>query len=62
MKTILGVVALAGLLLLAACGTSAEDRTTGGAAAGAATGADVGALAGEVGAVSPATGETTKSY
>lgn len=51
MKTILGAIALGGLLLLAACGTNARDRTTGGAAAGAATGAGVGALAGPVGVV-----------
>jgi phage tail tape-measure protein len=51
MKTSIGVVALMGLLVLAGCGTSERDRTTGGAAAGAATGAGVGALAGPVGVV-----------
>ena len=35
--------------LLAACGTTQQERTTGGTAAGAATGAGVGALAGPPG-------------
>jgi len=46
-RTATGIVAAA--LLLGACGTNSEDRTTGGAAAGAATGAGVGALGGPVG-------------
>ena len=37
--------------LLAACGTTQKERTTGGAATGAATGAGVGALAGPPGVV-----------
>jgi hypothetical protein len=41
--------ALASLAALGACGTSPQERTTGGAAAGAATGAVVGALAGPPG-------------
>ena len=44
------IAALAGLALLASCGTQERERTTGGAAAGAATGAGVGALGGPVGA------------
>ncbi|HEY4135112.1 MAG TPA: YMGG-like glycine zipper-containing protein [Alphaproteobacteria bacterium] len=38
-------------LLLAACGSTTEDRTEGGAAVGAGTGAAVGALFGGVGAI-----------
>jgi hypothetical protein len=40
--------------LLAACGTTGRERTTGGAAAGAATGAGIGALAGPPGVVAGA--------
>ena len=65
-----GEIALAASLVvgLAACGSTPQERTTGGAAAGAATGAGVGALAGPpgmaVGAVvgagaGAATGATT---
>ena len=43
---------LLGLLVpLAACGSDARDRTTGGAAAGAATGATIGLIGGPVGVV-----------
>jgi hypothetical protein len=58
-----------GVVLLAACGTSADDRTTGGAAAGAGTGAAIGLIGGPVGVVVGAligggagalTGATTK--
>jgi phage tail tape-measure protein len=42
------------LAVLAACGTTQQERTTGGAAAGAATGAGVGALAGPPGMVAGA--------
>jgi hypothetical protein len=45
----LTVVAIGALTALAACGTSPQERTTGGAAAGAATGAGIGALAGPPG-------------
>ena len=45
------IVSLGMLSLLAACGTTPQERTTGGAAAGAATGAAVGALAGPPGMV-----------
>jgi osmotically inducible lipoprotein OsmB len=38
-------------LLLAACGSTTEDRVGGGAAAGAGTGAAIGALFGGVGAI-----------
>lgn len=41
----------AGLALLAACGTNANDRTQGGAAAGAGTGAAIGLIGGPVGVV-----------
>jgi len=60
---------LAGLALLAACGTNADDRTQGGAAAGAGTGAAIGLIGGPVGVVVGAvigggagalTGATTK--
>jgi phage tail tape-measure protein len=39
------------LVLLAACGTSPNDRTQGGAAAGAGTGAAIGLIGGPVGVV-----------
>ena len=51
MKYTLSVAALGLLGLLAACGETPQERTTGGAAAGAATGAAVGALAGPPGVV-----------
>lgn len=60
---------LVGLMLLAACGTNADDRTQGGAAAGAGTGAAIGLIGGPVGVVVGAvigggagalTGATTK--
>ncbi len=49
MTTTLRWAALGGLLVLAACGTNPNERTTGGAAAGAATGAGIGAIAGPPG-------------
>lgn len=49
---LLGAAALG--LLVAACGTDPQERTTGGAAAGAATGAGVGALGGPPGALAGA--------
>lgn len=51
MKHMLTFAALGALGLLAACGQTPQERTTGGAAAGAATGAAVGALAGPPGVV-----------
>lgn len=48
------LLAIAGLSLLAACGTNKEDRATGGAGVGAGTGAAVGALGGPVGAAAGA--------
>jgi phage tail tape-measure protein len=63
------LIALAGMAALAACGTNANDRTQGGAAAGAATGAGIGILGGPIGVVMGAvigggagalTGATTK--
>ncbi len=50
--TATGVAAVT--LLVAACGYTQEERTTGGAAAGAATGAGIGALGGPVGALAGA--------
>jgi hypothetical protein len=47
-------VAAALALTVAACGTSRDDRVSGGAAAGAATGAGIGALGGPVGALAGA--------
>lgn len=47
-KTLLAAMAVG---LLTACGTTPQERTTGGAAAGAATGAGIGALGGPGGAV-----------
>lgn len=41
--------AASGLALLAGCGVTPQERTTGGAATGAATGAVVGAVGGPVG-------------
>jgi hypothetical protein len=49
MKLLVQLATLGGLTVLAACGTSPQERTTGGAAAGAATGAGIGALAGPPG-------------
>ena len=43
------ILALAGLTMLAGCGHTTADRTTGGAATGAAPGAAVGALGGPPG-------------
>jgi phage tail tape-measure protein len=63
------LIALAGMAALAACGTNANDRTQGGAAAGAVTGAGIGLLGGPIGVVMGAvigggagalTGATTK--
>lgn len=51
MKRATWVIAIAALALLAGCGTSQKERTSGGAAAGAATGAGIGALAGPPGVV-----------
>ncbi len=51
MDTTIRLAALAGVLMLAACGTSPQGRTTGGAAAGAATGAGIGIIAGPPGMV-----------
>ena len=44
------IAVVGGLALLAGCGTTPGERTTGGAATGALSGASVGALAGPVGA------------
>ncbi|HET9018474.1 MAG TPA: hypothetical protein VFN46_02750 [Acetobacteraceae bacterium] len=49
MKTLLRLTAIGAVLMLAACGTDPNARTTGGAAAGAATGAGIGAIAGPPG-------------
>jgi hypothetical protein len=49
MKTTTQLAALAAALMLAACGTNPQERTTGGAAAGAATGAGIGIIAGPPG-------------
>jgi phage tail tape-measure protein len=54
MRHALTIATLGALGLLAACGTTTKERTTGGAAAGAATGAGVGALAGPPGIVAGA--------
>jgi hypothetical protein len=54
------VAFLASMVLLAGCGTSQPERTSGGAAAGAATGAGVGILAGPPGmAIGAAVGAGT---
>lgn len=50
-RAFLRAILLAGLALLAACGTDPKDRTQGGAAAGASTGAAVGLIGGPVGVV-----------
>jgi osmotically inducible lipoprotein OsmB len=44
------LLAIAALLVLAACGTTIEDRTASGAGIGAGTGAAVGAIFGGIGA------------
>jgi hypothetical protein len=49
MYKIVRLVVFGGLVTLAACGTSPQPRTTGGAAAGAAAGAGIGAIAGPPG-------------
>ena len=54
MRHAVTIIAMGALGLLAACGTSPKERTTGGAAAGAATGAGIGALAGPPGIVAGA--------
>jgi hypothetical protein len=68
-RTTLWTGAILGVALLAACGNSADDRTTGGAAAGAGTGATIGLIGGPIGVVVGAvigggagalTGATTK--
>jgi phage tail tape-measure protein len=48
------IIAIGSLAMLAACGTTTKERTSGGAAAGAATGAGIGALAGPPGVVAGA--------
>ncbi len=52
--TVKMVAALGLALVVAGCGQTTSERTTGGAAAGAATGAGVGALGGPVGALAGA--------
>jgi len=54
MRYAVRIVAIGALGLLAACGETPKERTTGGAAAGAATGAGIGALAGPPGMVAGA--------
>ena len=54
MRHAVTILAMGALGLLAACGTTPKERTTGGAAAGAATGAGIGALAGPPGIVAGA--------
>ena len=49
MKKTVMIAAVGGLALLAGCGYSPQERTTGGAATGAATGALIGAVGGPVG-------------
>jgi len=49
MLKVLRLTALGAVMVLAACGTDPQERTTGGATAGAATGAGVGAIAGPPG-------------
>jgi phage tail tape-measure protein len=69
LRTTLRAGAMLGVVLLAACGTNPDDRTTGGAAAGAGTGAAIGIVGGPIGVVVGAvigggagalTGATTK--
>ena len=54
MRHAVTILAIGALGLLAACGTTPKERTTGGAAAGAATGDGIGALAGPPGIVAGA--------
>ncbi len=70
LRTTLRIGAILGVGLLVACGTNADDRTTGGAATGAGTGATIGLIGGPIGVVVGAvigggagalTGATTKS-
>jgi hypothetical protein len=49
MNKLVIVAAAGGLALLAGCGQTPQERTTGGAATGAATGAMIGAIGGPVG-------------
>ncbi len=49
MRIVRAAAALAGLTVLAACGTSEPQRAQGGAATGAATGAAVGLIGGPIG-------------
>lgn len=49
-STSLRMLAVGGLAVLAGCGYTPQERTTGGAATGALSGAAVGAIAGPVGA------------
>lgn len=51
MRTSIRLILLAGMALLAACGTDPNDRTQGGAAAGAGTGAAIGLIGGPIGVV-----------
>ncbi len=53
-RTMRILLAIAGLSLLAACGTREPERAQGGALTGAGTGAAVGALGGPVGAAAGA--------
>jgi hypothetical protein len=50
MTKVMVIIAACGVTLLAGCGYSPQERTTGGAGTGALSGAAVGALAGPVGA------------
>ena len=49
MNRVIMIAAAGGLAMLAGCGHTPQERTTGGAAPGAATGAAIGALGGPVG-------------
>jgi phage tail tape-measure protein len=51
MRSVVVLGALAGIVLLSACGNDEPDRAQGGAATGAATGAAVGLVGGPVGVV-----------
>jgi hypothetical protein len=51
MRSLVTIGALAGILLLSACGSDEPDRAQGGAATGAATGAAVGLVGGPIGVV-----------
>jgi hypothetical protein len=50
MRKVALIAAFGALTVLAGCGYTPQERTTGGAATGAATGAAIGALGGPVGA------------